>query len=153
MTEIQFHHGAAQELREAVRYYERQVAGLGNAFIAEVERTTALILDQPQHRLCDVATLSPNAGEALPLHRRLRNTGRHALCHCRGPSTPTATLLASQGVRTGRALQVLKPERTIQSDNARRPLRQRSFSHRLRQQTAFGLTYDSTCGRVRAVGR
>ncbi len=47
MTEIQFHHGAAQELREAVRYYERQVAGLGNAFIAEVERTTALILDNP----------------------------------------------------------------------------------------------------------
>lgn len=137
MTEIQFHHGAAQELREAVRYYERQVAGLGNAFIAEVERTTALILDNPGIGAVTWPALSPNAGEALPLHRRLWNTGRHAVCHRRGPSTSAATLLESQDMRTGRALQVLKPERTMQGGNARRVLRQRSFSHRLRQQPAI----------------
>lgn len=47
MTGIQFHQGAARALREAARYYELQVTGLGVAFIAEVERTVALILENP----------------------------------------------------------------------------------------------------------
>lgn len=45
MTGIRFHQGAAQALREAARYYELQVTGLGVAFIAEVERTVAPILE------------------------------------------------------------------------------------------------------------
>jgi hypothetical protein len=44
---IRFHQGAAQELREAARYDELQVAGLGLAFIADVERTTTRILENP----------------------------------------------------------------------------------------------------------
>jgi plasmid stabilization system protein ParE len=47
VTGIQFHQGAAQELRAAARYYELQVVGLGVAFIAEVERTVALMLENP----------------------------------------------------------------------------------------------------------
>jgi hypothetical protein len=47
VTGIQFHQGAAQALREAARYYELQVTGLGVAFIAEVERTVAPILENP----------------------------------------------------------------------------------------------------------
>jgi len=47
VTGIQFHQGAAQELRESARYYELQVVGLGGAFIAEVERTVALMLENP----------------------------------------------------------------------------------------------------------
>ena len=47
MTDIQFHQGAALELRETARYYDLQVTGLGRAFITEVERTTGLILENP----------------------------------------------------------------------------------------------------------
>jgi plasmid stabilization system protein ParE len=47
VIELRFHPGAAQELREAARYYERQVGGLGAAFITEMERTTAMILENP----------------------------------------------------------------------------------------------------------
>lgn len=38
---------ARRELREAAQYYERQVAGLGFAFAAEVERTVAITRENP----------------------------------------------------------------------------------------------------------
>jgi len=39
---------AAQELRDAARYYESQVPGLGHNFIAEVRAVIRRILDHPQ---------------------------------------------------------------------------------------------------------
>lgn len=64
MIELRFHPGAAQELREAARYYERQVGGLGAAFITEIERTTAMILE------------NPGLGAAVWLHYRRVVVGR-----------------------------------------------------------------------------
>jgi plasmid stabilization system protein ParE len=51
---------AAQDLTDAVAYYERAVAGLGLQFVEEVERTVHRILQQPEawarvsehHRRC-----------------------------------------------------------------------------------------------------
>jgi plasmid stabilization system protein ParE len=39
---------AAQELRDAARYYESQVPGLGHDFITEVRAVIRRILDHPQ---------------------------------------------------------------------------------------------------------
>ena len=43
-----FHDLAKVELNEAAHYYERESPGLGTAFVAEVERCTAAILEHPQ---------------------------------------------------------------------------------------------------------
>lgn len=43
-----FHDLAKVELNEAAQYYEQKEAGLGTAFIAEVERCTAAILEYPR---------------------------------------------------------------------------------------------------------
>ena len=43
-----FHDLAKVELNEAAQYYERDSPGLGVAFVAEVERCTATILEHPE---------------------------------------------------------------------------------------------------------
>lgn len=43
-----FHDLAKVELNEAAQYYERESPGLGAAFVAEVERCTAAILEHPE---------------------------------------------------------------------------------------------------------
>jgi len=43
-----FHRLAQRELAEAATYFERQRPGLGAAFIAEVERCVAAILEFPE---------------------------------------------------------------------------------------------------------
>lgn len=43
MTNVGFHPSASQELREAAAYYESHVPGLGEEFIAEVERICELL--------------------------------------------------------------------------------------------------------------
>ena len=43
-----FHDLAKVELNEAARYYERRSPGLGTAFVAEVERCTAAIVEHPE---------------------------------------------------------------------------------------------------------
>lgn len=43
-----FHDLAKVELNEAAQYYEQRSAGLGSAFVGEVERCTAVILEHPQ---------------------------------------------------------------------------------------------------------
>ncbi|NNC64099.1 MAG: type II toxin-antitoxin system RelE/ParE family toxin [Gammaproteobacteria bacterium] len=47
MTSIEFHPAAQRELRAGASYYERQLAGLGDEFLDEVERTCALLADHP----------------------------------------------------------------------------------------------------------
>ena len=44
---LTFRPQARSELREARRYYDRQLAGLGRAFIAEVEATLAYVRMEP----------------------------------------------------------------------------------------------------------
>ncbi len=39
---------AEAELHEAISFYERERAGLGRAFLAEIRRTTAAILEYPE---------------------------------------------------------------------------------------------------------
>ena len=43
-----FHDLAKVELNEAAQYYERESPGLGTAFLAEVEHSTAAILQYPE---------------------------------------------------------------------------------------------------------
>ena len=43
-----FHDLAKVELNEAAQYYDRDSPGLGAAFVAEVERGTAAILEHPE---------------------------------------------------------------------------------------------------------
>ena len=43
-----FHDLAKVELNEAARYYEQRSPGLGTAFVAEVERCTAAIVEHPE---------------------------------------------------------------------------------------------------------
>ncbi len=43
-----FHDLAKVELNEAAQYYERDSPGLGAAFVTEVERCTAAILEHPE---------------------------------------------------------------------------------------------------------
>lgn len=43
-----FHDLAKVELNEAAQYYERDSPGLGAAFVTEVERSTAAILEHPE---------------------------------------------------------------------------------------------------------
>ena len=43
-----FHDLATIELNEAAQYYERESPGLGAAFVADVERSTAAILEYPE---------------------------------------------------------------------------------------------------------
>ena len=43
-----FHDLAKVELEEAAQYYNRKTPGLGAAFVAEVERCTAAILEHPE---------------------------------------------------------------------------------------------------------
>lgn len=44
---VTFNELAQRELNDAAQYYEHEQAGLGEAFIAEVERTTRGIVDLP----------------------------------------------------------------------------------------------------------
>ena len=43
-----FHDLAKVELNEAAQYYDRDSPGLGAAFVTEVERSTAAILEHPE---------------------------------------------------------------------------------------------------------
>ena len=43
-----FNELAERELNDAARYYDSEQPGLGAAFIAEVERCTAAVIDYPQ---------------------------------------------------------------------------------------------------------
>ena len=45
---LSFHELAEQELNDAAGYYEREQAGLGVAFIADVRRCTEAILAHPE---------------------------------------------------------------------------------------------------------
>lgn len=45
---VEFHKLAEQELNEAAGYYESEVAGLGLAFLAEIERSISLIAENPE---------------------------------------------------------------------------------------------------------
>ena len=47
MTQVGFHPAAGLELRETASYYEHHVAGLGEEFLAEVERVCALLAEYP----------------------------------------------------------------------------------------------------------
>ena len=48
MLKIEFHKLAEEELNEAAGYYEAEVAGLGMAFLAEVEHAIGSIREHPQ---------------------------------------------------------------------------------------------------------
>jgi plasmid stabilization system protein ParE len=43
-----FHSAAAEEIVETTAYYEGEVPGLGDRFIAEVERIVEVLCDQPR---------------------------------------------------------------------------------------------------------
>lgn len=43
----EFHPDAAEEFREAVRYYEQEAAGVGMLFVAEVHRTISFLCEHP----------------------------------------------------------------------------------------------------------
>jgi toxin ParE1/3/4 len=45
---ISFHRLAEQELNDAAAYYERQSAGLGAAFVSDVERCSDAVLANPE---------------------------------------------------------------------------------------------------------
>lgn len=45
---LSFHALAERELNDAAQYYDREQAGLGAAFIADVQRCTDAILEHPQ---------------------------------------------------------------------------------------------------------
>ena len=47
MPSIAFHELAEAELNETAAYYEYEVAGLGIAFLDEVQRTLRLVQDRP----------------------------------------------------------------------------------------------------------
>lgn len=57
---VQFHPAAERELTEAAVYYEHRVPGLGDRFIAEMQRISTLLADRPR--------LGPKIDEK---HRRL----------------------------------------------------------------------------------
>ena len=42
-----FHPAASEEIVETTAYYEREVPGLGDGFITEVERVIGVLCDQP----------------------------------------------------------------------------------------------------------
>jgi plasmid stabilization system protein ParE len=44
---VAYHRLAARELLEGVRYYDRQVPGVGEQFLSEVERVLAFIKAEP----------------------------------------------------------------------------------------------------------
>ncbi|BAS28720.1 plasmid stabilization system [Limnochorda pilosa] len=48
MGRVRFHEQAEQELVDAARYYESKSPGLGFAFLDEVERATAEIVEHPE---------------------------------------------------------------------------------------------------------
>ncbi len=48
ITSVSIHEVADKELKEATRYYESKVDGLGFAFLDEVERVVDLIRDNPE---------------------------------------------------------------------------------------------------------
>ena len=48
ITSVSIHEVADIELKEAARYYESKVDGLGFAFLDEVERVVKLIRDNPE---------------------------------------------------------------------------------------------------------
>jgi hypothetical protein len=48
ITSVSIHEVADIELKEAARYYESKVDGLGFAFLDEVERVVNLIRDNPE---------------------------------------------------------------------------------------------------------
>jgi plasmid stabilization system protein ParE len=57
---VEFFPEAEQKLTDATEHYERQLQGLGNGFVLEVERLCAVLLE------------IPSIGEKLdPIHRRL----------------------------------------------------------------------------------
>ena len=43
----EFHPAASEEIVETTAYYEGEVPGLGDSFIAEVERIVEVLCDQP----------------------------------------------------------------------------------------------------------
>jgi plasmid stabilization system protein ParE len=45
---LSFHELAERELNDAAQYYDREQAGLGAAFIADVRRCTDAILEHPE---------------------------------------------------------------------------------------------------------
>ena len=45
---VSFHELAERELNDAAQYYDRERAGLGAAFIADVRRCTDAILEHPE---------------------------------------------------------------------------------------------------------
>lgn len=48
MGELEFHRLADHELNEAAQYYEREEAGLGAAFLQEIDRTLQSIQAHPE---------------------------------------------------------------------------------------------------------
>jgi plasmid stabilization system protein ParE len=46
--DVRFHRIAIREYREARDWYERQRSGLGPAYVAEVDRTIARIIENPE---------------------------------------------------------------------------------------------------------
>jgi len=48
MGELEFHRFADHELNEAGQYYEREEAGLGAAFLQEIDRTLQFIQAHPE---------------------------------------------------------------------------------------------------------
>lgn len=45
---IKFHRAAAQELQEIAAYYDNQMPGLGREFLAEVQRASDILIDNPE---------------------------------------------------------------------------------------------------------
>ncbi len=48
MTSVEFHPEAERELFEAARYYEQQTPGLGEQFLAEIEKVLAVLMAHPE---------------------------------------------------------------------------------------------------------
>lgn len=64
MTKVGFHPAASGEFRETASYYEHHVTGLGEEFLAEVERVCALLAAYP------ALGVSYDAGDRRALLRR-----------------------------------------------------------------------------------
>lgn len=74
---LSFHELAERELNDAAQYYDREQAGLGAAFIADVKRCAAAILEHPE------------AGAIVrgPVRRRLCRRFRYAVLYTIRPET------------------------------------------------------------------
>lgn len=63
---VTFNNLAERELNDAVQYYEHEQAGLGAAFIAEIRRSTDVLLEHPESGLVVLGTIRRRLCQRFP---------------------------------------------------------------------------------------